>query len=232
MLDKRNGHDGTLRTMMENMADENLQAKVVCDSETCVQYNKGFTESCKGCPNILTNHNAIIDGVGKDAEIVTNAAGGKQSKSPSALHLVDPHYLIGTVRQFCATSYVTRAIEKVTEYMVGGGEERLHMAISILSDCSKSGILKGLLEIGKILQYGATEGNGGKGYPVNNWRLIPREDHINHALIHLIALLAGDTQDEHKGHAMCRLHMALATTETKGFYYNKPADTLEETENL
>ena len=35
----------------------------------------------------------MIDGVGKDVEIITNEKGGKQSKSPMAMHLVDPRFL-------------------------------------------------------------------------------------------------------------------------------------------
>ena len=40
----------------------------------------------------------VIDGVGEDAEVVTNAAGGKQSKSPMAMHLVDPNFLLNFAR--------------------------------------------------------------------------------------------------------------------------------------
>ena len=35
----------------------------------------------------------VIDGVGKDAPIVTNERGGKQAQSPMALHLIDPKFL-------------------------------------------------------------------------------------------------------------------------------------------
>ena len=35
----------------------------------------------------------LIEGVGKDAEIVTNEKGGKQSKAPMAMHLIDPQFL-------------------------------------------------------------------------------------------------------------------------------------------
>ena len=73
-----------------------------------------------------------------------------------------------------------------------------------------------LIEIGKILQIGAEK------YTPNNWRLIPQEDHLNHALIHYIAYLAGDTQDNHLQHCMCRLMMAYATECTKGFHYTQP----------
>ena len=43
-----------------------------------------------------------------------------------------------------------------------------------------------------------------------NWRAIPVREHINHAIIHFYAYLAGDKQDEHLSHAMCRALFALA----------------------
>jgi len=43
-----------------------------------------------------------------------------------------------------------------------------------------------------------------------NWRKISAREHINHAIIHFMAYLAGDTSDEHLSHAMCRAMMATA----------------------
>jgi dATP/dGTP diphosphohydrolase, N-terminal len=43
-----------------------------------------------------------------------------------------------------------------------------------------------------------------------NWRSIPIWSHLNKALIHIFSYFAGDTQDDHLGHAHCRLHFALA----------------------
>ena len=73
--------------------------------------------------------------------------------------------------------------------------------------------IKRMIAIAKVLKYGADR------YEPNNWRLIPQEDHINHALIHIIAHLMGDTQDDHIDHALCRLMMALATAPSEGFSY-------------
>lgn len=53
---------------------------------------------------------------------------------------------------------------------------------------------------------------GRKEYGKDNWRKIPVEDHLNHLLIHVFAYLAGDTQDDHLGHAMCRAMFAKALT--------------------
>lgn len=51
---------------------------------------------------------------------------------------------------------------------------------------------------------------GRQTYGKDNWRLIPIEDHLNHLLIHIFAYMAGDTQDDHLGHAMCRAMFAKA----------------------
>ena len=170
---------------------------------------------------------AIIEGVGAGAEVVTNAQGGRQSKSPAALHLVDPGFLNTLaypmfIKDATAIHPASNSILNITKYMTGekacSDVYFLYQALYRLEEDE----LQALLTIGKVLQYGATKGNNGQGYPVNNWRLIPREEHLNHALIHLVALLAGDTQDDHKEHAMCRIHMAIATEETPGFSYTEP----------
>ena len=46
-------------------------------------------------------------------------------------------------------------------------------------------------------------------YGVDNWRKIGVESHLNHLLMHVFAYLAGDTQDEHLEHALCRAMMAV-----------------------
>jgi hypothetical protein len=58
------------------------------------------------------------------------------------------------------------------------------------------------LGVSKVLAEGA-EKHGEK-----NWRGIPVDDHLNHALIHIMAMMAGDEQDDHMGHAACRMMMA------------------------
>jgi Domain of unknown function (DUF5664) len=54
-------------------------------------------------------------------------------------------------------------------------------------------------------------GLGARKYAVNNWRAIEYEAHLNHALMHLVALMNGDRSDDHLGHALCRLAFAVAT---------------------
>lgn len=190
--------------------------------------------------------NKIIDGVGADAEIVTNSRGGKQSKSPMAMHLIDPKFLREHCEdKACTFEYVDegkntcvdeedsfeydcyKAMSYIAEYMENGVEYLLDCAFEQIGGIGIESIIK----VAEVLQYGATKANNGKGYPVNNWRLISREEHLNHALIHIVAMIAGDTQDNHRGHALCRLMMAKATKESENFSYNeyvKPKENIRD----
>ena len=156
-----------------------------------------------------------IDGVGKDAEIITNEQGGKQSKSPMALHLVDPQFLKDWAGFLNFNEYdlnnIPTAILQVAMFMETLDKTNIFRAITTI----EKDLTKTLIRIAKVLQYGADR------YEPNNWRLIPQESHINHALIHLVAHLMGDTQDDHLDHALCRLMMAYATEKSEGFDYNK-----------
>lgn len=58
---------------------------------------------------------------------------------------------------------------------------------------------------------------GSKKYEIDNWRRIPTEPHLNHALAHIYAYLEGNTDDNHLGHAFCRLMMALAVKDGDGY---------------
>ena len=64
-----------------------------------------------------------------------------------------------------------------------------------------------MFELAKVLAVGAEK------YERDNWRKIDCEDHLNHALQHIFAYMAGDEQDEHLEHAFCRLMMAVAVKE-------------------
>ena len=155
----------------------------------------------------------LIEGVGKDAEIVTNEKGGKQSKSPMAMHLVDPIFLNNW---FSADD--DRVLHYITQYMRNKAKANLISAvyechIELTGSAEKEDMA--IVTIAKVLQEGAEK------YSPNNWRLIPEEEHINHALIHYIAYKLGDKQDDHLEHCMCRLMMAYATEKSEGFDYNK-----------
>lgn len=49
---------------------------------------------------------------------------------------------------------------------------------------------------------------GKKKYGKDNWKQIPPDDHLDHALVHIFGYMVGDIQDNHLGHAICRLMMA------------------------
>jgi 5'(3')-deoxyribonucleotidase len=59
-----------------------------------------------------------------------------------------------------------------------------------------------LFALAEILATGAAK------YGEWNWRRIGVNDNLNHALSHIYAYLAGDHQDDHLGHAFCRLMFA------------------------
>lgn len=170
----------------------------------------------------------MLEGVGPDAEIVTNSNGGKQSKAPMAMHLVDPSFLFNWASDM-AESY--EFVDESKSTVVDPSDTDQHscylaikyIAMYMLSPdswCLKDAMehleghaIKRVTAIAKVLKYGADR------YEPNNWRLIPQEDHINHALIHIIAHLMDDTQDDHIDHALCRLMMAFATAPSEGFSY-------------
>jgi hypothetical protein len=55
---------------------------------------------------------------------------------------------------------------------------------------------------------------GAEKYGPDNWRRIPVAEHLNHAMTHILAYFAGDTQDHHLEHAACRMMMALEMKRT------------------
>lgn len=64
---------------------------------------------------------------------------------------------------------------------------------------------RALLDVAAVLKGGADR------YGDDNWRAIGRRDHLNHALTHVYAYLAGDRSDDHLSHAACRLLFAMET---------------------
>jgi len=70
-----------------------------------------------------------------------------------------------------------------------------------------------LLDAEAMMALAGVLAHGAEKYGENNWRKIPAKSHINHALVHLFAYLAGDTQDDHLDHAFCRVMMARAMAE-------------------
>lgn len=59
------------------------------------------------------------------------------------------------------------------------------------------------LAVCKVLDEGARK------HGERNWLKLTVDEQLNHALIHVLAHLAGDRSDDHLPHAACRLLMAL-----------------------
>lgn len=74
---------------------------------------------------------------------------------------------------------------------------------------------KASLHVSQILAEGA------KKYGENNWRGLTVADNVNHALVHFFAYLAGDTSDDHLGHAATRALFALELFLTKEYNDDK-----------
>ena len=154
-----------------------------------------------------------IEGIGKDAPTVENESGGKQSASPIAMHLIDPYFLeeyalrnTNTDETYFSPS-VYHMIRDIALFMQNDNKEFLCRAIFQNAPINTDPLIK----IAKVLKEGADK------YEPNNWRLIPEEEHINHALIHLLAATLGDKQDNHLEHALCRLMMSISTNPSENF---------------
>lgn len=155
----------------------------------------------------------LIDGVGKDEPIVENSQGGKQSRSLYATHLIDPDFLDAMSDEEGPLHYIAdfmRHPECATPLFLAIEEATKDDDISY-----KIKQAKRLLKIAKVLKEGAEK------YEANNWRLIPQEEHLNHAIIHWLAYAVGDISDNHLDHFLTRIMMAYATKPTHGFSYNR-----------
>ena len=204
------------------------------DEGLCFLNSPDSLISCTGKCNQYLPVNKVIEGVGKDAEIETNANGGKQSKSPMAMHLLSPQFLKDLAEnQLKLLNNIFKGYEKwgrdvvpvkvhlqyngytliklIASFMLTGEKKYLVEAIDFREPDSS----KVFMIIAKVMKEGAER------YEANNWRLIPEEEHINHALIHLLAYMKEDTQDDHYGHFLCRLMMAYSTEKSENFDYNK-----------
>lgn len=72
-----------------------------------------------------------------------------------------------------------------------------------------------LFDAAKVCKEGADK--YGETFNNRNYTKVPVNDHLNHALQHIYAFLAGDKQDDHLGHAIVRLMFAYDVNER-----NKP----------
>lgn len=57
---------------------------------------------------------------------------------------------------------------------------------------------------------------GAQKYSPGNWKKIPGYQHLNHALEHLAMLELGRDDEDHLGHALCRISMAVWAEQNRG----------------
>lgn len=185
----------------------------------------GLIKDSKGVVCFTENGmKTFVEGVGKDEPIVENSKGGKQSRSLYATHLIDPDFLDAMSDEEGPLHYIAeymRCPECATPLFLAIEEATKDDEIS-----HKVKQAKRLLKIAKVLKEGAEK------YEANNWRLIPQEDHLNHAIIHWLAYSMGDITDNHLDHFLTRIMMAYATKLSKGFSYmdycnNKGKDSID-----
>ena len=157
---------------------------------------------------------AIVEGLGKDVPIISNSLGGKQSSSPYAPHLIDPDFLDAMVSEEGPLHYIALYMKdpSISTHLFLALEYRQPDEPKEEIDYN-SLMAKRLLTISKVLKEGADK------YETNNWRLIPAEQHLSHAISHYLAYLLDDKQDDHLDHFYTRLMMAYATEESEDFSY-------------
>jgi hypothetical protein len=133
---------------------------------------------------------------------VTHYSDNRTDTAPLWKHEANESHLC----EFCKKEGISRreystrihnADEETHVNAAGGAQSKLPIRPRLIPP-------EALIRLGEVVAFGA-----GK-YAENNWRRIPYQDHIDHALYHLFSLLDGDTTDDHLGHALTRLAFAVA----------------------
>lgn len=88
------------------------------------------------------------------------------------------------------------AEEEMVSNSLGGKQSKLDYRFDLIDT-------KAIFALANVLHTGEVR------YGKDNWRKIDAESHLNHALSHIYAHLAGDKQDDHLSHGFCRLMMAI-----------------------
>ena len=64
--------------------------------------------------------------------------------------------------------------------------------------------IEGMAKMAAVMRQGELAGK-----PDDGWRMVPVKEHINHAISHLLAYVAGRHKEPHLANASCRVLMAL-----------------------
>jgi len=166
-------------------------------------------------------------------EIAVTKAGGKSSKllvrcdllPPWAMHRIVQTDLrfdgdhrfprVGDARSLCmeaatdlvAASMRFRAAENDASASEEAEEEGCNLLAFVFRELASTdgGVPAALLRVAGVMREGAEK------YAVDNWRHVPTDVHLNHAIRHLLLMAAGATStgEDHMAHALCRVAMAL-----------------------
>lgn len=81
---------------------------------------------------------------------------------------------------------------------------------------SKTPYRMDLIQANAMLHVAKIMAEGAESHGENNWKNGTVENHLNKMLVHALAYLAGDTQDDHLGHMAWRALAALEIDLVKG----------------
>jgi hypothetical protein len=95
----------------------------------------------------------------------------------------------------------------------GAGQSKIPYAFQLVD-----GVALG--KMAEVLKEGADK------YGANNWRQLPIADHLNHLIMHAYAWLAGDRQDDHLSHIMCRAMFAQGVEARGGVITNEQREEI------
>ena len=122
-----------------------------------------MTKEGEGTPVIVA-----VKGMGPDAEVTINKAGGQQSQAPNAFHLLDPEVAIDIIDIVgkgtpIGSGEMIRALDAFKlclDYMIHYETVFLIKAMQLV----EPNMMKILSTVAGRLMYGITKGNNGKGY--------------------------------------------------------------------
>lgn len=121
----------------------------------------------------------------------------RMNNDPSMTYVYTSDQLEIVERPLAGQKAVDPGHEKTVVNENGGKQSKLEYAV-------------GSADVFATLAMAKVQAEGDAKYGRDNWRLIPEDVHIEHALTHLALHRAGDTAEAHLAHALTRVHMAMA----------------------
>lgn len=144
---------------------------------------------CRQCGRFRAEHYWCV---GYEDKVFNCPVGGSQSMADN----FEPH---GTLA----------AIERAAKGIAGVGKDAPTVTNATGGKQSHSPYRADLLPPHALLAVAEVLKHGADKYGANNWQAITVAENLNHALVHLLAIQAGDTSDEHLEHAATRILFAL-----------------------